>query len=99
MRKRKIDFKTGISWTIDTPYRETKKEVREYKKQNVSTVEMEASALFTLAKYRNVKMAGAFIVSDFLSEEKWDPKFHDDDVKSKLNQLLDAGIECLRGLR
>jgi len=36
---------------------------------------MEASALFAVAKIRNVKIAAAFVVSDVLGEEKWDPQF------------------------
>jgi len=59
---------------------------------------MEASALFTVAKYRKVKMASAFVVSDVLGE-KWDPKFHKMDVKRSLNKLIDAAITCLTNLK
>jgi len=56
---------------------------------------MEASALFAVAKIRNVKIAAAFVVSDVLGEEKWDPQFDSKHVKQKLNKLLDVAVECL----
>ena len=95
LTKNKIDFKKATTWTIDAPYRETKAEVNHYKKQGVKTVEMEASALFAVAKIRNVKIAAAFVVSDVLGEEKWDPQFDSKHVKQKLNKLLDVAVECL----
>lgn len=66
----------GTSWTIDAPYRETVAEAKQYQKEGVATVEMEASALFTVAKYRNIDIGAIFIISDSLAELKWKPKFH-----------------------
>ncbi|MFT4343789.1 MAG: nucleoside phosphorylase [Candidatus Woesearchaeota archaeon] len=63
--KNNISFQEATSWTIDAPYRETKAEIQKYKKQNVATVEMESSALFTVAQTRKVKIASAFVVSDY----------------------------------
>jgi uridine phosphorylase len=94
LEKNKIVATSGISWTIDTPYRETKKEVLHYKKQGVATVEMEASAIFAVAKFRKVKIASAFIVSDILGE-KWDPRFHRLDVRKIQNKIIDSAIDCL----
>ena len=47
IKKEGLDYAPGTTWTIDAPYRETKKEIERYAKQGISTVEMEASALFT----------------------------------------------------
>ena len=93
--KNKISFKKGISWTIDAPYRETKVEIQKYRKQGVATVEMEASALFIVAKVRKVKVASAFVVSDILDDTKWEPKFHAKHVNQKLYQLFEVALECL----
>ncbi len=95
LNKNKVTFKTGPTWTIDAPYRETKKEIAHYKKLGICTVEMEASALFAVAKVRNVKIAAAFVVSDVLGENKWGPQFNSKQVKQNLNKLLDVGVECL----
>lgn len=94
IEKYNLEFTSAPTWTIDAPYRETKKEIAHYKKEGVVTVEMEASALFTVAAVRKVKIAAAFVVSDVLGE-KWDPKFHKMDVKKTLNKLVEVGIKCL----
>lgn len=94
IKKQGLEFLKGTTWTIDAPYRETKREIERYSKRGVKTVEMEASALFAVAQYRKVKVAAAFVVSDVLNK-KWDPKFHKIDVRVTLNKLIDASINCL----
>lgn len=94
LEKNNIEFKEGTTWTIDTPYRETKAEIDSYRKEGVATVEMEASALFTVAKYRNVKMAAAFVVTDSLNKE-YKPMFHADEINNTLNKVFKAGVETL----
>lgn len=94
MQKSDIKFEQAATWTIDTPYRETKAEIRHYKKMGVKTVDMEASALFAVAKVRKVKIASAFVVSDILGEDKWDPQFDSKHVTQNLNRLLDVAVEC-----
>jgi len=69
-------FFVGPSWTIDAPYRETVAEARHYQKQGIMTVEMEASALFTVAKCRKVDLAVILVVSDSLAGLVWNPQFH-----------------------
>jgi len=93
-----LEFFEGVTWTIDAPYRETKAEIEKYVKQGISTVEMEASALFAVAKFRKVNIASAFVVSDLLGK-KWLPKFHRFDVRRAQNRLIDIGIKCLRNER
>lgn len=95
IEKQGLEYYRGTTWTTDAPYRETKAEIQKYKKQGIATVEMEASALFTVAKYRKVKIASAFVVSDILGE-KWEPKFHKLDMKRTLHKLIDAAVKCLR---
>lgn len=92
----KVEYRVAPTWTIDAPYRETKAEVARYKKEGIASVEMEASALFTIAKLRKVKIASAFSISDILGE-KWEPKSHTFDVTKGLNQLVDASMDCLGG--
>ena len=94
LKKVNAQAERSTTWTIDAPYRETKVEIRHYKNEGVSTVEMESSALFTVAKLRKVKIASAFVVSDVLGE-KWEPKFHHINLRRALNKLVDAAIDCL----
>jgi len=95
IEKKGLDYFEGTTWTIDAPYRETKAEVKKYAKKGISTVEMEASALFAVAKYRKVKIASAFVVSDILGK-KWKPMFDEFDVKKSVRRLVDAAVECLK---
>lgn len=94
LQRSSLQFDTGTTWTIDAPYRETKAEVARYVKEGVKTVEMEASALFSVAKYRKVKIASAFVVSDVLGK-KWLPKFHRFDIRKTQNKLIDSAVNCL----
>ena len=85
----------GTSWTVDAPYRETVAEARQYQKEGVATVEMEASALFAVAQYRNAKMGAIFTVSDSLAELQWSPKFHFKKTKGGLETLYKVALEVL----
>jgi len=91
-----IQYTVGSSWTIDAPYRETKKEIAHYRNKGIQTVEMEASALFAVAKLRGVKIASVFAVSDVLGNDKWDPRFHTFDLKKNLGKLIDTGLGVLK---
>ena len=94
LEKNKLKYSEGVTWTIDAPYRETKREIAHYKKKGVSTVEMEASALFAVAKLKKVKIASAFVVSDVLGD-KWEVNFDKFEVKNGLRRLFDSAVECL----
>ncbi len=77
----KTEFHNGLIWTTDAIYRETPAKVEYFRKRNALGVEMEASALFTIGKFRNVKTAAILVVSDELSTGKWVPGFHYDEFK------------------
>ncbi|MFC1900741.1 nucleoside phosphorylase [Chloroflexota bacterium] len=88
-------YYTGTSWTIDTPYRETVAEARQYQEEGVATVEMEASALFAVAQYRGAQMGAMFTISDSLAELEWSPEFHFDETRNGLVTLCQVAIEAL----
>jgi len=85
----------GTSWTIDAPYRETVAEAQQYQKEGVATVEMEASALFAVAHYRNVEIGAMFTVSDSLAELQWLPKFHFKKTREGLEILYKVALMTL----
>ena len=70
-----LPFSKGSVWTTDAPYRETPDKVKAYRNQGILGVEMEISALMTVALYRSVAMAGLLVVSDELFDLKWRPGF------------------------
>lgn len=91
----KLDVRSGISWTIDAPYRETVAEARHYQSEGVLCVEMEAAALFAVAAVRGVEVACAFAISDSLAELVWDPQFHGPEVEAGLDGLYRAARVAL----
>ena len=87
-KDKNIPHKVGITWTTDAPYRETYKKINKYKKEGTISVEMEASALFAIAKYRKIEIVGVLWVSDQLLTE-WNPQFTSEN-------FIDGTQECLK---
>ena len=54
----------GPTWTTDGVFRETITKMKENSSKGVLTIEMEMSALFALAMFRNIDLAGLLIISD-----------------------------------
>ena len=63
----------GSHWTTDAIYRETFSKVKRYRGQGIVSVEMELSALATVAHYRRCELAALLVVTDVLTERHtWD---------------------------
>ena len=93
-------FKRGIVWTTDAPYRETPAKIKGYQNSGVLAVEMEMSALMTLAVYRQVKIAGLLVVSDEISDLTWHTGFTSPLLKQRsrfAGELLLDLVESLSG--
>jgi uridine phosphorylase len=81
----------GSVWSIDAPYRETRGKVLAYQKEGVLAVDMESSALLTVAHYRSIQLALALVVSDELFSLDWVHGFRDPRFQ-KTRQLVAEGI-------
>jgi uridine phosphorylase len=75
LKRKEQPFVRGTVWTTDAPYRETPTKVKAYQEQGILAVEMEMSALMTLAIYRGVRLSGLLVVSDELFDLKWHSGF------------------------
>ncbi len=64
-------YHLGPVWSIDAVFRETSDKVQAYGKQGYLGVEMEASALFTVADYRRVHLGVMLVISDELFDLRW----------------------------
>lgn len=73
----RIPFHSGRIWTTDAVYRETPEKVGNFQQQGILAVEMEVSALFSVAQFRQVELGAILVVSDELSSLKWQPGFKD----------------------
>jgi len=97
LTENECDFHEGAVWTTDAIYRETRPKVSAYRQLGVLAVEMEMSALYAVARFRRVDLAGILVVSDELSSPNWRPGFkHDQFVQSRktacrlVTELLDS---------
>lgn len=70
-----LPFHQGAIWSTDAIYRETYDKIRNYQNQQVLAVEMEVSALFTVARFRGAEIAAILVVSDELATLTWKPGF------------------------
>ncbi|MEJ2725984.1 MAG: nucleoside phosphorylase [Deltaproteobacteria bacterium] len=77
LKKDGCAFQRGTVWTTDAPYRETPDKVKAYRDEGVLAVDMEMSALMTLAAFRSIKLTGLLVVSDELFDLKWHTGFKD----------------------
>jgi len=89
-----IEHVMGDAWTVDAPYRETKRKVMRYLRAGARVVNMESSAVFAVAAYRSVEAASVQIVSDVVSEH-WEPAFHAEIVTRRRLEVLVAVLRAM----
>ena len=75
LKNHHLNYHEGQVWSTDAVYRETRDKVERYQEKGVLAVEMETSALFSVARFRNVDVSAILVVSDDLSSYKWQPGF------------------------
>lgn len=83
-----FSYQSGKVWTTDAPYRETRTKVAKYADQGIYGVDMEFSALCTIAAFRGVELAAAMLVSDEVWRQPWQPQFSRKEFKRKSRRLL-----------
>jgi uridine phosphorylase len=88
---RELRPERGLHWTTDAIYREHLQKIERYAGQGVLSVDMELSALFTLAECRGVQCAGIVVISD----ELFEPFRVGFRMPEFVNSLGDAGLAAL----
>jgi len=86
LTRHRLEFHEGLVWSTDAIFRETRAKVERFQSQGALAVEMEASALFTVAKYRAVKVGALLVVSDDLAAFTWKTGFKDQRFKQNRRQ-------------
>lgn len=76
-----VPFHKGSVWSTDAPYRETRQKVLLLQSEGVLGVDMEVSALFAAASYRQVQIGALLVVSDELGSLHWRPGFSNSKFK------------------
>ncbi|WP_158852044.1 nucleoside phosphorylase [Saccharothrix deserti] len=74
LAERSVPHVTGLTWTTDAPFRETRASVKARRDQGCLVVEMEASALLAAARFRGVKLGLLLYAADDLSGPTWDSR-------------------------
>ncbi|MFX0174145.1 MAG: nucleoside phosphorylase [Candidatus Hodarchaeota archaeon] len=69
---KELSFTKGKVCSTDARFRETFDLVRYLCKRKVLAIEMEVSAVFAIAIFRQVQASAIVIISDELKDEKWD---------------------------
>jgi uridine phosphorylase len=85
----------GMVWTTDAPFRETVDKVRQYQQAGALGVDMETSALFTVASFRGVKLTAALVVSDDLSSLKWVHGFKEPTFRQAREELVKSILRAV----
>jgi len=80
----------GAVWTTDAIYRETEQQVRHFQSRGALAVEMEASALFSAARFRRREVCCVLVTSDRLGDLRWHPGFRDDRFKAGRESAREA---------
>jgi uridine phosphorylase len=95
LARSEVPLTSGWTWTTDAPYRETVEEIEEYRRRGVLTVEMEAAALFAVARARNVRLASAVVLDAVFPEPISAPTMDTATAFGKLYDLFLIGIDLL----
>lgn len=74
LQQRKIHYLLTKTWTTDSPYRETPQKIALRKSENCQVVEMEAAALFAVAKFRGVQLAQILYSGDDVGGADWNQR-------------------------
>ena len=90
LNEKNLLFHEGMVWSTDAFYRETRDRVKDYQKKGVLAVEMEASALFSVGRFRDIEVGAAFVVSDELSALTWKKGFREKRFKDNRKALHKA---------
>lgn len=93
-----IQAHQGPIWTTDAAFRETAEQVSAFQRKGAIAVEMETSALFAVAAFRQVEIGAVLIVSDSLAGDRWQPGFKAPEFKSGRQAACQLVISLCRKL-
>ena len=85
-------LKTCI-WTTDGLYRETRRNMEARRREGCQVVDMECSAVMTLARYRGIRACQFVYAEDNLDDIQWDPRTMGKVPKSAKELYLRVAVE------
>ena len=95
IKSKNISYNKGKTWTTDGLYRETKDKVEMRKKQGAITVDMECSAMASVAKFRGVNFGQFFYAADNLGDEEYDARsLMSEELTDGKKKVVPLALEC-----
>jgi uridine phosphorylase len=95
LKKHGVNYEVGKTWTTDAFYRETKGKIAKREEEGCLTVEMECSALLTIAKYRNVVLGQYLLAGTYVGGAQWNQR-PETDLFSSHQKMFWLSVEaCL----
>jgi uridine phosphorylase len=95
LTKRNQSHTVGTVWTTDAPFRELRKIVLEHQRNRVLAVDMEAAALFSVARSMELSAVAMFSIADQLADGYWSMAKDLRPAQRGLEILFDALFEYL----
>ena len=77
LEEHKIPYLTGLTWTTDAMFRETRAFVELRKNEGAKIVEMEQAGCIAVAKFRNFDYGAIIYGGDDVSQDEWDTRSWD----------------------
>ncbi|MAT45221.1 MAG: hypothetical protein CL609_23075 [Anaerolineaceae bacterium] len=98
LRENEIIYNLSKTWTTDAIYRETVKRREKRLEEGCEVVEMEASAFFAVAQFRQIKFGQILYGGDLVKPEGWDGREWVSRVSSR-RLLFDLAVSAVRKLK
>ncbi len=97
--KQGVGYKSGCVWSTDAIYREDRRLLEELRSEkNVSAVDMEFSALCSVALFRGIQFSAVLMVSDELWGESWNPGFSSINFKTHCKDVMTMLLDHVKTL-
>lgn len=96
LQERRVEFLRVKTWTTDAIYRETRARMALRRAEGCAAVEMEAAALFAVARFRGVPLAQLLYGGDNLDTREWDSRDWQQSWSTREKLVELAAEACLR---
>ena len=95
LTERGVTVHEGLVWSTDAPFRETVGKVLKYQEAGALAVDMEISALYTVAAFRSILAAAVLVVSDDLSSLAWVHGFREPDFGRAREVMIESVMRAV----
>jgi nucleoside phosphorylase len=90
--RQRLDVRQGLLWTTDAPFRETPAKIAAFQAAGVRAVDMEISALLSVAVFRGCEVGALLVVSDECYHPAWRPGFGAPEMRRGCREAVALGI-------